>query len=157
MKNKQTKSVIIFSAILVLTGIFAWAAERGTADEAKALLAKAIEHYKQVGRVQALADFNSKKTPWLDRDLYVVCLDSKHILVANGGYPEYVGKTMLDLTTAKNGKPLGQALWDSAQNGGSEIVEWVWFNPLSKNLESKAGLTQKADADITCTVGYYKP
>src|SRR5574337_704103 len=31
--------------------------ERGTPDEAKAMLQKAVEHYNAVGREQALADF----------------------------------------------------------------------------------------------------
>ena len=157
LHSKKQKSITLFSVILLLISFFAWAAERGTPEEAKALLTKAIEHYKQVGRKQALDDFNSQKAPWLDRDLYVACLDSKHVLVANGGYPQYVGKTMLDWTKAKSGKPLGQALWDAASGGGTEIVEWIWLNPLSHVLENKAGLAQKADADIACTVGYYKP
>jgi hypothetical protein len=123
----------------------------------KALLVKAIAHYKEVGRKQALEDFSRKKAPWLDRDLYVACLDSKHVLVANGGYPQYVGMDILDATKAKNGKPLGKALWDAASNGGTEVVEWVWLNPVSHNLENKAGLAQKADDDVACTVGWYNP
>jgi len=104
-----------------------------------------------------MTDFNSKKAPWLDRDLYVVCLDAKHVLLANGGYPQYVGSAIEDMTTAKNGKPLGKALWDAAQGGGTEVVEWKWFNPVSKQMENKAGAPQKADTDVACTVGYYKP
>jgi cytochrome c len=151
------KTLLVLSAILLWTSFFAWAGDRGTADEAKALLAKAIDHYKEVGRKQALEDFMSKKAPWLDRDLYVACLDSNHVLVANGAYPQYVGQNILDMTKAKNGKPLGQALWDAASNGGTETVEWMWFNLVSHKLENKAGLAEKADADVACTVGYYKP
>jgi cytochrome c len=149
--------LIFFSTVFVLISVFAWSAERGTADEARALQTKAIAHYKQVGRKQAMDDFNSKKAPWIDRDLYVVCLDSNHVLLANGGYPQYVGSAMEDATQAKNGKPLGKALWDAAQAGGTEIVEWVWLNPVSKHMEMKAGVPQKADDDVACTVGYYKP
>src|SRR5262249_50633554 len=50
--------------------------ERGTPAEAKAMLEKAVEHYKSVGRTQAFADFNAKKAPFFDRDLYVFCNDS---------------------------------------------------------------------------------
>ena len=42
--------------------------ERGTPAEAKALLAQAVAHYNEVGRKQALADFNAKKAPFVDRD-----------------------------------------------------------------------------------------
>ena len=51
-----------------------FAADRGTPAEAKAMLQKAVAHYKEVGRKQALADFNAKKAPFGDRDLYVVCI-----------------------------------------------------------------------------------
>ena len=40
---------------------------RGTSEEAKAMLQKAVEHYGQVGRTQALADFNKMKSPFGDR------------------------------------------------------------------------------------------
>ena len=156
-KTTHQRKSIIFSTVFVLISIFAWGADRGTADEAKALQTKAIEHYKQVGRKQAMEDFDNKKAPWLDRDLYVVCLDSKHTLLANGGYPQYVGTAIEDLTKAKNGKLLGQALWDSAEGGGTEVVEWRWLNPMTKSMENKAGIAQKADAEVACTVGYYKP
>jgi len=61
---------IASGAILLL------AADRGTPSEAKAMLEKAVAHYKDVGRKQAVADFNAKKSPFSDRDLYVVCFDS---------------------------------------------------------------------------------
>ena len=37
------------------------AAQRATPAEAKALLAKAVAHYTEAGRAQALADFTAKK------------------------------------------------------------------------------------------------
>ena len=150
------KQLLLTSFILVILSSFAWTADHGTEAEAKALLAKAIEHYQQVGRKQAFEDFMSKKAPWSDRDLYVVCLDASHVLVANGAYPQYVG-TALDTTKALNGKPLGQALWDAATDGGNETVEWMWMNPMTRKFERKAGFSQKADTDTACSVGYYKP
>ena len=58
------------------------AADRGTPAEAKAMLRKAVAHY---------ADFTAKKAPFGDRDLYVVCVAADHTVVANGGFPQYVG------------------------------------------------------------------
>src|SRR2546428_12885255 len=77
--------------ILALLTVPAFAATRGTPAEAKAMLAKAVAHYKKVGRTQALKDFNSRKPPFFDRDLYVACVASNGITVANGGYPPLVG------------------------------------------------------------------
>jgi hypothetical protein len=86
--RKLTVSCLLFLAI---AAVALFAADRGPPDEAKAMLQKAIAHYKCVGRKQALADFNAKKPPFGDRDLYVVCIGPDHTIVANGGFPRYVG------------------------------------------------------------------
>jgi hypothetical protein len=129
-------------------------AERGTPDEAKAMLKKAVEHYKAVGRAQAFADFNAKKAPFFDRDLYVACAGPDHKLMANGGYPQYVG-TSLDAMKDADGKPLGKSLWDAATvEGGS--VEYRWLNPVSNKPEPKVSYVQRVESDV-CVVGAYKP
>ena len=80
-------------AILVLM-LAAASAHRGTPQEAKAMLAKAAAHYKSAGRAQALKDFNARSGPFIDRDLYVFCIASDAITVANGGFPQYVGTSV---------------------------------------------------------------
>lgn len=142
--------------VCVLIGGRLSAADRGTADEARALLQKAVEHYKQVGRAKALEDFTGKKAPWVDRDLYVACSNSKHILVANGAFPSYVG-TSLDAAKDIHGKPLGQSFWDEADKGGVQSVQWHWFNPVSGKMELKTTLVERLDADTQCSVGFYTP
>ncbi len=77
------------------------------------MLQKAVQHYGSVGRKQALADFTAGKAPFHDRDLYVVCVDSKHVIAANGGFPSFVG-TSSDALRDADGHPLGKALWDAA-------------------------------------------
>ena len=151
------KSIVVLAVALgMLIGSNVRAGDRGTAEEARALLQKAVEHYKQVGRTKALEDFTGKKAPWVDRDLYVACSNSKHILVANGAFPSYVG-TSLDTVKDLNGTPLGESLWKEAEKGGVQSVEWHWFNPVTGKMELKTTLVQRLDADTQCSVGYYKP
>ena len=148
-----TRKMMILAAIIFCGASFGvMAGNRGTADEAKALLQKAAEHYKQVGRKQALQDFNEKTDVWVKGDLYVACVDSKHTLVANGGYPKYVGMPE-DMGRDESGKPLGQRFWDAAAKG--ETAKWKWFNPVTKVQEPKVGFVQKFDEDLVCLVGYY--
>lgn len=150
----------ISSGVIVATMFFfclcfsVIAADRSTADQAKALLQKAVEHYKQVGRKQALQDFTGKKDPWVDHDLYVGCMDSKHILVANGAFPSYVG-TSLDTAKDEHGKPLGQSFSEAASKGGIGTVKWTWFNPVTGKMEPKVAFVQQVDDDVSCSVGYY--
>jgi cytochrome c len=128
------------------------AAEQGTPAEAQAMLGKAIAHYKAVGRTQALADFNKKVAPFADRDLYVVCLAPDRTIVANGGFPSYVG-TSADLLRDAEGKALGKALLDAGSKGEG-AVRYQALNPVSHKIEPKVSFVQKA-GDGVCLVGAY--
>jgi len=130
----------------------AGAAERATPAEAKAMLDKAAAHYKAVGRTQALADFNAKKAPFGDRDLYVVCLDSNHIEVANGGFPSVVG-TSADAVKDATGKPLGTRLWEVGSKGEGTVA-YDWLSPVTKKTEHKVSFVRKVGDDV-CVVGAY--
>ena len=55
----MNKTIAVLAAVLSAAS-FLYAAERGTLEEAKAMLAKAVAHYKEAGRTQALADFNAE-------------------------------------------------------------------------------------------------
>jgi cytochrome c len=129
--------------------------ERGTPDEAKAMLQKAIDHYNQAGRDQALADFNSRIAPFFDRDLYVVCMGSDHIETANGGFPQYVGVSA-DALTDNAGHPLGKVIWDAASDSAVNSVDYHWVNPVNGQTEPKTLFFQKVGTDV-CGVGAYNP
>jgi cytochrome c len=148
-----TKSIVLIMASLALAaGV--QAAERGTPSEAKAMLDKAIAHYAAVGRKQALADFNAGKTPFSDRDLYVFCVGPDGSMVANGGYPSFVGKPV-DVLKDANGKALGKSLIDAAALAGAGSVEYPHVNPVSRKPEPKVSYVQKVGEDV-CGVGAYK-
>ena len=119
------------------------------------MLVKAIAHYKAVGRKQALADFTAKKAPFADRDLYVFCIGPDRVIVANGGYPSFVG-SVADILKDAEGKPLGKALWDAARPEGGGSVEYAHINPVSHLPQSKVAFVQKAGEDV-CGVGAYNP
>lgn len=129
--------------------------EHGTQDEAKAMLQKAIEHYKTVGREQALKDFNGRVAPFFDRDLYVVCMGADHIETANGGFPQYVGVSG-DSLIDNNGVPVGKAVWDSATTDSVGSVDYHWTNPVNGQTEPKRLFFQKVGNEV-CGVGAYNP
>lgn len=142
-----------FSLSLLALVLIAAAAQRGTPAQAKAMLAKAAAHYKSAGRAQALKDFNDKKGAFIDRDLYVFCIASDSITVANGGFPQFVG-TSVDTLKDAEGKPLGRRLIESAAKGNGS-VEYMWMNPMTKKPEWKIAYTQKLGSDV-CGVGAYE-
>ena len=143
---------IVLALLVCVIATKAVGGERGTPAEAQAMLDKAIAHYKQAGRSQALSDFNKKVAPFADRDLYVVCLTADHTIVANGGFPRLVG-TSADQLRDADGKPLGTALWGAAGKAEGS-VHYRWTNPVTGKTEPKISFVQKTGDDI-CIVGAY--
>jgi cytochrome c len=121
--------------------------DRGTPDEAMAMLQKAVAHYNAVGREQALRDFTGRVTPFFDRDLYVACIDSHLIITANGGFPNLVGSAV---------EPLSRAAWDSASTDHIGSVNYAYLNPVNKKTELKTFYYEKVGSDV-CGVGVYHP
>ena len=153
--KSQIARPLLVASITLSGSILLFAADRGTPAEAKAMLQKAVAHYKEVGRKQALADFNVKKTPFGDRDLYVVCIGPDHKVIANGGFPQYVGHSA-DLLKDAEGKSVGKAGWDVATSKGEGSVKYQWTNPMTRKPEPKITFFAKAGDDV-CGVGAYNP
>jgi hypothetical protein len=148
------RGLAVTLAVSALLAGNAQAGDHGSPAEAKAMLAKAIAHYTAVGRKQALADFTAKKPPFSDRDLYVFCIGPERTIVANGGYPSFVG-TSADALKDANGKPLGKVLWETGSQAGGGSVEYPHINPVTHKPQLKVSIVQKVGDDI-CGVGAYK-
>jgi hypothetical protein len=147
--------VITLAAVTLSVSPVFSATEHGTSDEAKEMLKMAVKHYRAVGRDSALADFNGKKGPWVDRDLYVFCIDRKDIIIANSVSTEAVGKS-LDLIKDSRGNPVGQAMWQAVAKTGSGSLQYQVPDPLSGKVEPKTSFLKKVGDDL-CGVGIYMP
>ena len=139
--------------LLAAAPVAGLAADRGTPDEAKALLKKAAEHYRSAGRAKALADFSSGEKLYMDRDLYVVCIAPDRKLAANGQFPMLIG-TSVDVLKDADGKPLGTAIINAGSAKGGGSVSYMMRNPLSGRIEPKIMFAQKFGEDV-CGVGAY--
>jgi cytochrome c len=149
------KHIIVPVVLFALAAAALSAADRGTPAEAKAMLQKAVDHYKSVGRKQALADFNKKKAPFGDRDLYVACFGADHRITANGGFPKLVGESA-DLIRDADGQSVGQEGWDLASKNGQATLRYSWMNPVTRKMEPKITFFTKVGDDV-CGVGAYNP
>ena len=144
--------VVGFAAFLVLsTTASVWAAEYGTAEEAKAMLERAIAAVKE-DKAKALDVFNKGESRFKDRDLYVFCANiSDGILTA---HPYLKGEHLQEIK-GKKGYPLGQEIMQNATEGTIKELTYWWPRPGSdKPLEKVTFYTRIGDQD--CGVGYYK-
>ena len=127
------------------------AIQYGTAEEAKAMLEKAVAAVKE-NKAKALDMFNKGEGGFKDRDLYVFCANaSDSILTA---HPTMKGKQLRDIL-GKKGYPLGQEIMQKATEGTIGEVTYWWPRPGSDKPLAKTTFYTKA-GDQICAVGYYK-
>jgi Single Cache domain 2 len=137
----------------------AFAQQYGTADEAKAMLMKAVAAVK-ADKAKALDMFNKGEGGFLDRDLYVFCAnvsDGKEVAVGSNNAKQFLG---VDMRTTKDstGKPTGVEIYAAMQKPEGEITEvsYMIARPgADKTPVPKVSLVTRV-GDLGCGVGYYK-
>jgi cytochrome c len=156
-KMPMIRSVAALALALVLgllTPILSTAADRGTAAEAKALVAKAIALYDRQGREKAFAAIQDPKGGFVDRDLYVFVFGPKRTIVAHGGDPALVG-TDADSLVGGGGVHFGTKFMDESTATGSWI-DYKWKDPASGKVLPKSSWVVRHDGYIF-GAGIYKP
>ena len=129
------------SSIAVLAvSATAFAQQHGTADEAKAMLMKAVAAVK-ADKAKALDMFNKGEGGFLDRDLYVFCAnvsDAKIVALANPNAKSALGVDSRTLKDVK-GKAFGVEQYAAASKPEGEITEvtYMWPRPSDKTPAQK--------------------
>jgi cytochrome c len=137
---------------LLLTGVAVAQDSRGTADEAKAMVAKAIAAF-DTDAAAALTAITAPSKTFIDRDLYVFVFD-KEKLVAHGFDEKLVG-TKPDTLVDVNGKKFGVEFIEKATPEGV-WVDYVWRDPISGKDVAKSSWVV-AHKDHVFGTGIYKP
>jgi len=148
MKLMNLIRMVLFSGVLASSAAFA--ADYGTAAEARAMLEKAVAELKK-DKAGALAKFNKGEGGFRDRDLYPFCAGPNGIITA---HPTQVGKNLKEIKD-KNGKPFGEEMYRVAEEGKIKEVTYLWPRPGSTEPVQKVSYVTKVD-DQVCGVGYYK-
>ena len=138
---KLTVQALLF--LLATPG--AQAAEFGTAEEARAMLDRAVAAVRN-NKKKAIEMFNSGDGGFKDRDLYVLCANASDGTITAS--PSSNGENLKDF-------PPGQKVMETATEGEAKKVTYGWprpgsIKPLKKNtFDTKVG-------DLSCGVGYWE-
>ena len=149
-------AILAAASLAFVPGAMAQKAAKGTAAEASAMVEKAVAHIKKVGRDKAFADFNDKKGPFTDRDLYVVVYDMKGKVLAHGANEKMIGKDVIDLRD-NDGKFFVKErveLMSKAPNAKA-WQDYKFMNPVSRAIEPKSMYLQRYE-DLIVGCGIYK-
>ena len=157
MTMKTTQGLRALAATLCLAFAVSASAsdERGTAEEAQAMVARAIASYDEMGSDAALARFNEDPAPeFLDRDLYIFVYGPDDAIVAHGVDPSLLGRTYSSFTDI-DGKQFGEEMRQTASAEGT-WVDYKWINPATGEIEQKSSWLVLHDGHLF-GVGIYKP
>jgi cytochrome c len=128
--------------------------DHGTADEAVAMVQKAISAMKANGRDKIIAEINSRKGQFIDRDLYVVIYDMNGKNLAHGANPKMVGKDLIEIKDV-DGKAYMRERIELVKAKGKGWQDYKFVNPVSKAIEAKSMYVVKID-DLIFGCGIYK-
>ncbi|HEY6732857.1 MAG TPA: cache domain-containing protein [Roseiarcus sp.] len=132
----------------------------GTAEEAKAMLMKAVAAVR-ADEAKALDMFNKGEGGFRDRDLYVFCVSTSDGTIVAVGNPSLKEALGTDMRAAQNstGRAFGAEIYAAIQKPEGQITEVSYMLPrpgADDTPVARVSLVARADADLGCGVGYYK-
>jgi hypothetical protein len=156
MFRRFTIAAVSAAAVTISTGAFAQQGQLGSAQEARAMLDKAVAAVK-ADRDVALIMFQKGEGGFKDRDLYVFCTRMSDAKALAGPVAVPTGtdqRTLKDST----GKEFGKELYAAAQKPEGQITEVSYTFPKPGTTAPafpKVSLVTRV-GDLGCGVGYYK-
>jgi signal transduction histidine kinase len=155
MKNLLKYLLMGCAALMFTTG--AGAAEKGTADEAVAMVKKAAEFLKKNGKEKAFAEFNNPKGQFIQKDLYIFTFlaNGDGIEQANGANVKLVGKNVLEMKDADGKYLIKDILALGMGKEGKGWVDYKWPNPSTGTIDAKRTYVERVE-DVIIGCGVYK-
>jgi hypothetical protein len=145
--------VVASAAALILSSVaFGQTAQYGTAEDAGAMLEKAVAAVK-ADKTKALEMFNRGEGGFKDRDLYVFCANASDSVQT--AHPTGLGARLKDFKDVK-GFAFGEEIMRNATGGAvNEVTYLLWPRPGSNTPVPKVMFFTKV-GDQICGVGCYK-
>ncbi len=152
MRRLVAATLSIVAALVIATP--ALAGERGTLEEAKAMVKKARAYIRAHGREKAFAEISNRNGQFVKGDIYVYVYDKNLKNLAHGGNPRLIGKDLADLRDP-DGKYVNRGLLEAAMKGGGTVTFKV-LNPATNQIETKIGYAEM-EGDLMVGSGVYLP
>jgi methyl-accepting chemotaxis protein len=139
----------------VLTGaVSSIRLRQGSADEATALVGRALELVRAQGLSGASATLHSAQAGFVDRDLYVFLIDREGRYRIHGAKPEMEGRRVHELPGIDGDRFLRDA-WAAAE-AGSGWIDYEIVNPKTGAVQPKTSYIVGLDASLLMGCGVYR-
>ena len=152
MKKKSALALVMVLALLITCSL-ALAADKGTKDEAMAMVKKAVAFAKANGNQKAFAEISNPKGQFKDRDLYVVVYDMNGKCLAHGQNIKMVGRDLIDNKDV-DGKPFMRERLEMMKKANTGWQSYKYRSPVSKKIEPKQMYLERV-GDLIYGCGVY--
>ena len=126
---------------------------QGTADEAHALVTKAVALWKRRGAA-CLPELTDAANGFADRDMYVFAWDRSLVYHAFAGKPHNLRKTAAQIL-GTDVSQLTSDVWAAAAKGGG-WVDYDFLNPTTGQVAPKTSFVVPVSDDLVLGCGIYK-
>lgn len=126
------KRLATLFAIVLVCGPSAQAedVERGTAEEAQAMVARAIALYDQAGMGDTFRQITLSPDPgFRDRDLYLFVIDQAGFMAAHALYPQSVGTNAINAVDSAGTRYVRDIVSHATPEGA--WVDYIFIDPLT--------------------------
>ena len=152
LTSMARRALVLSFGLSTLLPVFA--SEHGSADEAQAMVKKAVAYIKANGPEKAYDEFTNGKS-FKSGDLYIIVYDLNGKNLAQGANPKLVGKDLIGLKDP-DGKLLIKMFVDLAKDKGKGWTDtYKFLNPVSQKIESKSMYLERV-GDTLVGCGIYK-
>jgi methyl-accepting chemotaxis protein len=127
---------------------------QGSADEARALVERAMDRVREVGFRQAAQEFRDRSQGYVDRDLYIWVVDRAGTYRVHGAKPESEGNRVHAIPGI-DGDRFVEDVWKRVAQGGG-WVEYDILNLETGQVQPKASYVVGVDRDLALGCGVYR-
>ena len=157
MNYKAFRKVVVLAAAatVAFSGAMAYAADKASAKEAEAMVKKGVAFVKANGKDKGYAEITNKQGQFVDRDLYLIAVQTDGTMLANGYNEKLVGMNRME-SKGVDGKFAIREMIDAAKAKNGTWTEYKYTDPLTKKPHDKAMYCEHLEESILVCGGIYK-
>ncbi|MES2091868.1 MAG: methyl-accepting chemotaxis protein [Pseudomonadota bacterium] len=96
-RSSRSSKVLVTQADALRRSVATIQLRHGSADQAQAMVERALKRITEVGWTRACSEFNDRHGPFIDRDLYLFGLNRDGLFSVMGRHPEWVGRNIAEI------------------------------------------------------------
>ncbi|MEK8048143.1 methyl-accepting chemotaxis protein [Ideonella margarita] len=152
-ESSHASSDLVARATVLSDAVAAIRLRQGSADEARALVDRAVGLVRSMGLAAACNEFHKAEAGFVDRDLYVFIVDREGRYHTHAAKPAMEGKRVHEVPGI-DGDRFTREAWAATQ--GSQWVEYDIVNPETGAVQPKASFVQALDERLLLGCGIYR-